>query len=113
MKYTIKKKIYKKMEKLKYGHNIKRVLKHNHTCTDFYKQCRTKSCKILTSVKKDKLNVSKISKNDELDLLCAKIDDDKRIYDLNPDKKINILNKDKNKNKNKKNFIYFIYKKRK
>ena len=89
----------KEKEKLKYGRNNKRVLKHNHTCTDFYKQCRNKSCKILPSVKKDKLNVSKISKNDELDLLCATTDDDKRIYDLNPDKKINILNKDKNKNK--------------
>ena len=89
----------KEKEKPRHGHNNRRTINHNHTCTDFYNKYHNKSCKILPMLKKEKLNVSKLSKNDELDLLCATTDDDKRIYDLNPDKKINILNKDKNKNK--------------
>ena len=89
----------KEKEKPRHGHNNRRTINHNHTYTDFYNKYHNKSCKILPMLKKEKLNVSKLSKNDELDLLCATTDDDKRIYDLNPDKKINILNKDKNKNK--------------
>ena len=82
----------KEKEKPKYDHNSRHVLKNNHTCSDFYNKYRNKSCKILPLLKKDKLNVSKLSKNDELDLLCATTDDDKRIYDLNPEKKINNKN---------------------
>ena len=89
----------KEKEKPKYGHNNRHTINHNHTCSDFYSKYQNKSCQILPLLKKEKLNVSKLSKNDELDLLCATTDDDKRIYDLNPDKKINILNKEKNKNK--------------
>ena len=49
-------------------------------------------------MRKDKLNISKFSKNDELDLICMPSKaDDKRIYDLNPDISKKIFNKNKNK----------------
>ena len=82
-------------EKSKYSHNNNSVLKHTNTCTDFY---NNKSCELIPFIKKDKLNLSKLSKNDELDNLYSAIDD-KRIYDLNPDLSKNISNKEKNKNK--------------
>ena len=82
-------------EKSKYSHNNNSVLKHTNTCTDFY---NNKSCELIPFIKKGKLNISKFSKNEELDNLCA-ADDDKRIYDLNPDLSKNISNKEKNKNK--------------
>ena len=53
----------------------------NKTCSNFF----NKSCTILPKVKKDNPNMSKLSKADELDLICAPThDDDKRLYDLNP-----------------------------
>ena len=53
----------------------------NKTCSNFY----NKSCTILPKVKKDKSNMSKLSKEDELDLICTPAhEDDKRLYDLDP-----------------------------
>ena len=53
----------------------------NNTCSNFF----NKSCTNLPCIKKDKSNMSKLSKADELDLICTLTkDDDKRLYDLNP-----------------------------
>ena len=75
------------------------LIKHNNTSINFYNKYQNKSCKTLPLIKKrkDKLNMSKFSKKNELELICTPAqDDDKRIYDLNPDISKNILNKEKN-----------------
>ena len=54
-------------------------------------------------MRKNKLNFTKIPKNEELELICQNSEVvDKRIYDLNPDISKKILSKNKNKDKNKK-----------
>ena len=94
-----KKAIVKEKRKPKHYNNIN-SLKHSYTNTNFYKKVNNKSCKILPYIKKDKLNLTKISKNEELDALCAQMqDEDKRIYDLNPDLSKNILNRKEIENK--------------
>lgn len=78
------------------------MTRHN-TSTSLLTKNYNKSCKILPYMKKNKLNFTKISKNDELELICQNSEVvDKRIYDLNPDISKKILNKNKNKDKNKK-----------
>ena len=77
----------KRNDKTKQIFNINNIsnanlsLVKNKTCSNFF----NKSCTNLPNVKKDKSNMSKLSKADELDLICAPTqDDDKRLYDLNP-----------------------------
>lgn len=66
------------------------LIKHSNTNL-FLNKNYNRSCKILPFVKK-KLNKSILSKNDELDIICSQTkEDDKRIYQLNP----NIKNKNK------------------
>ena len=72
------------------------LIKHSNTNIFLNKKCNN-SCKILPFVKK-KLNKSILSKNDELDLICSQTkDEDKRIYQLNPDINVNKLKKESNK----------------
>lgn len=72
-------------------------LKHSN---NLFNKNFNKSCKFLPNLKKDKTNVSKLSKNDELDLLCQSTmhDEDRRIYDLSP-----VLKHEKNKKRSEKN----------
>lgn len=86
----------KKREKTKQSFiNNTHLIKQSHT---FFNKNYNKSCKILPLMRKDKLNISKFSKNDELDLICMPSKaDDKRIYDLNPDISKKIFNKNKSK----------------
>ena len=70
-------------------------IKHTN---NFLNKNFNKSCKVLPNVKKDKSNVSKLSKNDELELLCARThQEDKRIYDLNPDISRDVIKKKRSK----------------
>ena len=87
----------KKREKTKHLFHNTSFIKQNNDST-ILKKNYTKSCKILPFIRKNKLNISKTSKNEELDLICMPTqDDDKRIYDLNPEISRNILNKNTNK----------------
>ena len=85
----------KRKEKHKPSFSNVNILKHN---IHFLNNNCNKSCTNLPKVKKDKSNVSKLSKNDELDLLCCGMkDEDKRIYDLNPDISKDLINKKRKK----------------
>ena len=89
----------KKKDKHKYCLNNTSLVKPNSLLNS--KNCN-KSCKILPIVRRDKLNISKISK-DELDLLCEPNQvEDKRIYELNPEISKSIFEKKKSDNENKK-----------
>ena len=86
------------------------LIKHNKTNSLLNKNL-VKSCKLLPHVKK-KLNTSKLSKNDELDLICKQDQvEDSRIYDLNPGIDKNSLNRKKSKIKNKKRSLSIILQK--
>ena len=85
----------KKKENPKFLLNNTRSIKNNNNLLNSKKY--NKSCKILPILKRDQFNISKISKNDELDLLCEQTDiEDKRIYELNPEISRNMQNKKKN-----------------
>jgi len=72
------------------------LIKHSNTNLFLNKKVNN-SCKILPYVKK-KLNKSILSKNDELDLICSETKEvDKRIYQLNPEIKMNKLEKSNKK----------------
>ena len=86
----------KKKEKHRICQNNTSLIKHNNLLSS---RNFNKSCRILPIIKKDKLNISKISK-DELDLLGdPMLEEDKRIYQLNPEISKSLLNKNKNENK--------------
>ena len=85
----------KKKENPKFLLNNTHSIKNNNNLLNSKRY--KKSCKILPILKRDQFNISKISKNDELDLLCEQTDiEDKRIYELNPEISRNMQNKKKN-----------------
>ncbi len=88
----------KKKEKIKFLLNNTSLIKNNNNL--LASKQYNKSCKILPIIRKDKFNMSKLSKNDELDLLCDQSNiEDKRIYELNPEISQNTHNKNKNTSK--------------
>ena len=94
----------KKKENPKFLLNNTRSIKNNNNLLNSKRY--NKSCKILPILKRDQFNISKISKNDELDLLCEQTDiEDKRIYELNPEISRNMQNKKKNESHKITSFI--------
>ena len=88
----------KRKEKPKFLLNNTSLIKNNNNLLN--SRQFNKSCKILPVIRKDRFNLSKFSKNDELDLLCDQSNiEDKRIYELNPEISQNVQNKNKNTSK--------------
>ena len=95
-----------KREKTKHLFHNTSFIKLNNNSTILNKN-HIKSCKNLPLLQKKKLNIEKMSKHEELDLICSSTqDDDKRIYDLNPDLSKNILLKNANTNKKMSSLLF-------
>ena len=90
---SLKRKIIKEKPKQNDIHNTNLNLVKNNHSLNLYKSMN-KSCKILPILKKEKLNKSFLSKEEQLDKICYQTQyNDKRIFGLNPDVDKSLLGK--------------------